>query len=413
MATDQLPAIFKNAGALPAHMSDPDDKNIVPRVSVNALTFEGKVWSISLDGKKTKLMKIDTDGEEQPVQIFTGIVLGYNAARGRSFYTGTYDPKNPRVPDCWSEDGVRPHDNVPRETRQAATCAACPNAKKGSSQNDKGQSTVACSQFKKLAVIPTQKLGQFPPLRLTIKITSIYDKSGADSHPGWYAWDQYLDLLISNNVHHTAKLPTKIKFDSSVAYPKLLFAPGKEFLTDEQWEIVKPLAASDETKALLAESFSPAADKTGTKPLPEDDEDETELPAAPPPAQAKPAKAAKAAAPPAEDEDEVDAEAEAAAKRAEAAAKAKEVADKAVAKAAKKAAAAPPVEDEDEDETPAPAPTKPTKATKAAAPPVEDEGEGEPAPTKPAKTGGAKATPSKAPVAALAAVAGLLDDWDE
>jgi hypothetical protein len=412
---DQLPAIFKQSANLPAHLMDDTEKNVIARASVNALTFEGKVWAISLDGKKTKLMKTDADGEEQPVQIFTGVVLDYNKARGRSFYTGPYDPKNPRIPDCWSEDGVRPHENVPSETKQSTTCAACLNSKKGSSQNDDGKSTTACSQFKKLAIVPMQKLGQFPPLRLTIKITSIYDKSGADSHPGWYAWDQYIDLLVSNNVHHTAKLPTKIKFDPSTSYPKLLFAPGKDWLTDEQWDIVKPLAASDETKALLADSFSPVADKTGTKPLPEDEE-ETELPAAPIPAQARAPKATKAppapaaeedeeeappappakpkapkappVAPPAEEEEEEpDAEQIAAAKRAEAAAKAQETANKVVAKAAKKAAAPPPVEEDEGDEPPA-------------------------APVKP-KAGGAKATPAKAPVAAPAAIGGLLDDWDE
>jgi hypothetical protein len=412
---DQLPAIFKQSANLPAHLMDDTEKNIIARASVNALTFEGKVWAISLDGKKTKLMRTDADGEEQPVQIFTGVLLDYNKARGRSFYTGPYDPKNPRIPDCWSEDGVRPHENVPSETKQSTTCAACLNSKKGSSQNDDGKSTTACSQFKKLAIVPMQKLGQFPPLRLTIKITSIYDKSGADSHPGWYAWDQYIDLLVSNNVPHTAKLPTKIKFDPSTSYPKLLFAPGKDWLTDEQWDIVKPLAASDETKALLADSFSPVADKTGTKPLPEDEE-ETELPVAPIPAQARAPKAAKAppapaaeedeeeappappakpkatkvppVAPPAEEEEEEpDAEQIAAAKRAEAAAKAQETANKVVAKAAKKAAAPPPVEEDEGDEPPA-------------------------APVKP-KAGGAKATPAKAPVAAPAAIGGLLDDWDE
>ena len=115
---DQLPAIFKQSANLPAHlMEDDGDKNIIARASVNALTFEGKVWAISLDGKKTKLMKTDADGEEQPVQIFTGIVLDYNKARGRMFYTGPYDPKNPRIPDCWSEDSVKPHANVPGETQ--------------------------------------------------------------------------------------------------------------------------------------------------------------------------------------------------------------------------------------------------------------------------------------------------------
>ena len=391
-----------NSGAMPAHIATVNEgaQNIVPRVSTNALTFEGKVWSINLDGKKTKLMRINQEGEEEPVAIFTGVILDYNKDRGREWYAKTYDPKNPTMPDCWSDDGKKPNDDV--TDKQGLTCAACPNSKKGSSVTADGKQSVACSQFRKLAVVPLMKLGDFPPLRLRIKITSDFDKTGAESgaNPGWYAFQQYLDLLVSNNVRHTALMPTKIKFDPGVAYPKLLFSPGKSWLTEEQLETVKAIAESDATKEILASTYHPSTN--AGKALPEAEE-ETDAPAAPVPAQAKAAKAPKAApgpapAPaPAEDGDEPSAEDIAAAARVEAAKKKKAEAAKQVAAAAAKAQ------------------TAKTASVEA------DEGDGEEAtimppatPAKPPKAAASKAAAgAAAPAAAPSAVDDIMQEWDD
>ncbi len=409
MAANAL-AIFE--AGVPAHiaaaMNTEGSGNIVARATINALTFEGKVWSINLDGKKTKLMRTNTDGEEEPVSIFTGIVLDYNKDRGREWYAGAYDPKNPTIPDCWSEDSKVPHPNVPSPVSKS--CANCPKAKKGSASTQDGNPTVACGQFQKLAIIPAAKVGQFPPLRLRLKITSIFDKSGADSHPNWYAWSQYIDLLVSKGINNTAYLPTKMKFDPATAYPKLLFAPGKDWLDADTLELVKEIAASDATKDVLASTYDPSTSSTGNKPLPPDEEEE-ELAAAPQPAQARAGRAATAApatkpapapapAPaPMEEEDEDDAVQTpaqiAAAKRAQA----QETANKAAAKAAKAAATRPPADDGDEDDVVTAPPAKPAgKGVAAAA-------------TKPAgKT--APAAP-KGPVQAPPEVGDLLQEWDE
>ena len=400
------------AGAVPAHVAAAQaEANITSKASVDALTFEGKVWQITMGGKKTKLLRADDDGEMQPVQIFTGIILDYTKQRGREYHKGVYDAKKPAAPVCWSEDGVTPNEAAP--DKQASACAACPMSKKNSHVSADGKGTVACSQFRKIALIPAAKIGEFPPLRMRIKITSDWDATNAEKNAatGWYAFQQYLDLLVSKGVSHTALLPTKIKFDTSVAYPKLLFSPGKSWVPADMWEdTIKPLANSDQVKDLLAATYTPVA-KTGTKALPEADDEETEIAPAIP-AQAKPAKAALAApveddeedvatlAAPVEDgEEEVVLSAEdiAAAKRAKVAeataATAKVAATKAGVKAAAtKAAAVADVEEEDE------APAKPGKATAAAA-------------AKPGKAMAAAA--AKPAIAAPPDVAGMLASWDD
>ena len=406
---------------LPAHLQarlDASPKgNIVPRQGgVNALVFDNSGFSISMDGTKTKLMKTNADGEEEAVQILSVIVLDYNKDRGREYYSKPFDAKNPSIPDCWSEDSKAPHENVPNPV--AKTCAVCPNAKKGSAHTADGKGTVACGQFQKLAVVPAAKLGAYPPLRLRLKITSIYDKSGVDKHPGWHAWTQYLEHLTSRGIPNTYWVPTRLKFDKDVSYAKLLFAPGKDYLDEDLLATVEEMATSEATQAVLASTYTPSEEKTGKKPLPED-EDEEELPAAAVPAQARPAKAAKPAPAPAPVDDE-------------------EEDEPAPVKPAKAAKPAPVEEDEEEDE-PAPAPAPKTakaaatatntanvaKATQRAAvakaAPVEEEDEEEaPAPAKPAKA--AAAAPAKAakpaaakaaPVAAPAEVADLMQEWDD
>ena len=436
-----------DGGAVPAHVAAAQaEANITSKASVDALTFEGKVWQINLAGKKTKLLKADEDGEMQPVQIFTGIILDYTKQRGREYFKGAYDPKKPAVPDCWSEDGVTPE--AAATNKQSSACASCPMAKKNSHVGSDGKGTVACSQFRKIALIPATKIGEFPPLRLRIKITSDWDGNNAEKNAatGWYAFQQYLDLLVSKGVSHTALLPTKIKFDTSVAYPKLLFSPGKNWVPADMWEeTIKPMANSDTVRELLAATYTPTA-KTGTKALPADDDEETEVAAAIP-AQAKPAKAAKAAPAPVEEDEEEEVVAAKPAKPAKAAPVEDDEEEEVVvaakpAKAAKAAKAAPVVEEEDEEEESAEqkaaakrkakadadaaaaaevAAKAVAKAAKVKATVVEEEEEEEEdAPPKPAKVtaapaakGGKAAAAAKPAINAPADVAGMLQEWDD
>lgn len=368
--------------AIPAHLQDVnDDANIVPRVSVNALGMEGKTWSITLNGDKTPLMKRDADGDEIPVSVMQAIILEYNKRRGRSYYPGAYDPAKVAQPACWSEDGVAPHDSIAEPV--CKTCADCPMAAKGSKVSEQGKAVTACSQHRVMVVVPAFK-PDMEPLRFKIPVTSDYDRDG--DTPGWFAFQQYLDLLTQQKVRNTAMLITKMKFDATVAYPKVLFSPFR-WLTPEEKTVVIPASKSEATKKLLAGAFDPA----GIAPAKDDDDGEVIMGStkAGTEEQALIAAEAKRVA-----EERAAAEAKAAAKAAKEA-KAKAAAEakaKAAAEAeAKAAAAAKPVtgfivdDDDDDDETP----TKPT----------------EPAASKPTETATSGVV--------TADVAALLDDWDD
>lgn len=253
--------MFKGSNA-PAHVASffSEEGNIDDRQTVPSLSYEGKVWTIALNGEKTPLIRKNADGDDEPVSIMQVVVVDYAKRRGRTFYEGEYDPKNVSAPVCWSDDGVTPDSSIPDEIKQNKTsfkCDTCPMSVKGSKVTAQGKPVQACSQHRMLAVVPAHKL-DFEPLRLKIAVTSDYDKQSPEAEAqGWRAFSQYLDFLRSQGVQHTGALVTKIKFDSTAQYPKLFFAPSR-WLEANEIEQIRPLTNAEGVKQLLGGTWTPA-----------------------------------------------------------------------------------------------------------------------------------------------------------
>lgn len=230
-----------------------EESNIADRQTVPSLSYEGKVWTISVNGERTRLMKRDENGDELPVPVMRAVVLDYNKRRGRTYYAGAYDPGKPGTPLCFSEDGVAPHANA--QQPQASKCDGCPMSVKGSKVTEQGKAVAACSQHRLVAVVPANNL-QFTPLRMKLAITSDWDKNEENAAQGWFAFANYTDMLRSKGVQHTAALVTKMRFDPSVAFPKVLFSPDR-WLTDEELAVVRPVVKGDAAKSLLTGTWSP------------------------------------------------------------------------------------------------------------------------------------------------------------
>lgn len=272
--TDNALTIFDNAGGqLPAHLqsfSDEVGSNITSGLKVPSLSYEGKVWAISKDGDKQKLMRINDDGDQEPLPTMRVVVAAYNSRRGRAYYSGSYDPGNVSPPVCWSDDGVTPDSSLPdlppdgdktKPHKYSPKCEGCPMSVKGSSVSDSGKATVACSSYRVLAVLPVApETGQIllDPLRLKIAITSDWDAQSPDQEAqGWRSYSKYTDLLKSRQVNHTAMVVTKMKFDPNVSYPKIFFA-AERYLSEAEMAAVKPFTVSDEVQSLLSGTYTPA-----------------------------------------------------------------------------------------------------------------------------------------------------------
>lgn len=257
MSNNALSIFGGSALAVPTHVAGffETESNIVNGLTVPSLSYEGKVWTVSVNGDKTRLMKRDADGDEAPVATMRVVVLDFNSRRGRALYEGAYDPAKVSAPVCWSDDGVAPDKSI--EAPKCGTCKDCPMAVKGSKVTEQGKATTACSQHRMIAVVPANDLS-FTPLRMKIAITSDWDGQSPDLQAqGWYAFSNYTDFLKSKGVQHTAALVTKMKFDPSVAYPKVIFSPDR-WLEQDELAKVKPLVQAEETKALLGGTWTPA-----------------------------------------------------------------------------------------------------------------------------------------------------------
>jgi hypothetical protein len=257
--------LFEGGAALPAHLNDLNaDKNIVGRDQVPSLSFRGKVWRVVLDSKEEIVLNTD----QEPAQSVPVVILDYNKKRSRAYYEGAYEEGKNKAPTCWSKDGELPDESV--ENKQSTTCASCKWAVKGSRTSDTGAKLTACSQFKRMVIVPATNV-KHPILLVKIPQTSMWDKDNKDNEAkNFFAFDQYMDFLRARGINHTATVITKIKFDSRMAYPKLIFGP-MGYLPQELVEDVRVHLNNKEAIDKLLNTMSDmAGGERGAAPVPEE-----------------------------------------------------------------------------------------------------------------------------------------------
>lgn len=271
-----LPAIPDH---LKAAMAAAGDGNIKGGASTNTLSFGGKTFKMTINGETKVLQKWDEEaGAMVNTQVIQLVVLD-QSDRGRKFYEKGYDPESPKAPDCWSKDGKRPHENV--EAPQCQTCGACPKAIKGSRMVE-GREMVACSGFRFLAVQPVKMVDgkpviahDFPPMRLSLAPTSIWDEQDDESaNAGWYGWDNLTKLMRSNGAQWTNASIVRVRF-ANTDYAKIQFARG-DYLSAEDFHKTLARAKQQDVIDMLAGYTATARPENGTqaskgKPLPADD----------------------------------------------------------------------------------------------------------------------------------------------
>lgn len=247
MSTAIIPFNHQPGGQLPAHIvaafAD-EESNMGGRASIDQLSYRGKIWRVVLKGEEHILQRTNGEtGEIEPLGIVSLVVLDQNKNRSRSFYPGSYEDGKNTPPTCYSADGVTPDASV--KEPQAATCASCPNSVKGSKITENGKQTTACSPFKRIAVVPSTRIAGHAAMLLRIAQTSVWDKdNGENEAKGWYAWDQYTDMLRARGAKHTAAVETRVKFDIRTPYPKLLFSASR-WLSEEETAQVKAKLVAD------------------------------------------------------------------------------------------------------------------------------------------------------------------------
>jgi len=207
------------------------------------ISIKGGVFRLVAGGKEVAAI------DDRHLEI---IIVKAAPKVSRIFYVASYDADNITGPDCWSNDGERP--DASAQNKQADTCMTCPKNIAGSGQGN----SRACRYQQRLAVV----LANNPSgdvMQLTLPATSVFGKEEGDKRP-LQAYARY--LAAQNPPVNPEQIVTEMRFDTKAESPKLFFKPTR-WLTDDEYEIIKEQAESDDAKRAVVMTV---AQSDGVKP---------------------------------------------------------------------------------------------------------------------------------------------------
>lgn len=263
--------LFSNGNTLPAHLQRRELSE-----TTKALMGGGNTKRISIEGGAFRLIAGGQEVAVKDERFMNVIVVRAAEHNSRTFYEGTYVKGSKAKPNCWSDNGQTPHEDV--KTPQSANCATCPQNIKGSGNNSESR---ACRYQRRLAVLLDNDL-QGDIYAMSIPAASLFDQ-GEGRKMGL---QQYARFLGSHGVDINAVV-TEMRFDTNATAPKLNFSAVRPL---EEPEYAAAVARRDEQAAIDAVTMTVGAlDGVEDSPAPA---------SAPTPAPApKPAPAAPAARP--------------------------------------------------------------------------------------------------------------------
>lgn len=168
------------------------------------ISYRGKVWAINEGGVRTMLSR---PGEKDvPAPYIDVVIVKANPALSKVFYAGGYEEGSNERPTCYSHDGRAPAADAPEP--QAKACLACPHNAWGSRITDNGSKGKACSDSRRLAIVPVGELDRLMLLR--VPAGSLKDLAA------------YAGMLKRRRAPYQAVV-TRIGFDHEAAHPQMTF----------------------------------------------------------------------------------------------------------------------------------------------------------------------------------------------
>ena len=214
-----------------------------------ALAGGGGSKRISIRGSVFRLVVNGEEIAKNESRAMNVVIVNGSRKVGRTFYTGTYDPKNPTPPDCWSADSERPDASV--ENPQHSSCADCPKNVKGSGQGN----SRACRFKQRLAVVLEGDVSG-DVYGIELAATSIFGNSTDLNKMPFQQYAKYVGAQGKN----INTLVTEMRLDSDSDTPKLTFKPIR-FLSREEWQAAVSQGDTPEAKAAATMTFQKREEK--------------------------------------------------------------------------------------------------------------------------------------------------------
>jgi hypothetical protein len=237
MSNIMIPEKFGQVSTKFAGVKTDNDLAAGVQAGFGLIGYKGKVWSIRYRGDEQQLLRDDGDGPRNSIEV---VVIKGAPYISKIWYEKGYVEGSNAAPDCFSPNGVVPD---PQSTKkQSNACANCPQNVWGSKITEAGKKGKACSDSKRLAVVP---VGDIPnetfggPMLLRVPAASLQDLATFGNK-------------MQNLGYPYFAIATRIAFDANEAYPKFLFSAIRP-LTDEEADLVIQHQNSAEVARVLAE----------------------------------------------------------------------------------------------------------------------------------------------------------------
>jgi hypothetical protein len=226
---------------VPAHIAARMGAPSVLSASLGGGLSKAAFPKISIKSSRFRIKEGDTETVLNTLDLDV-IIVGANPVLSKTLYLKKWDPNaEPEAPDCQSSNGIAPDPDV--EQPQNDLCATCPMNAWGSAKTDNGQELKACSDRKRLAVVaaddPSGPVYQLEVTPAALKGLNQYQR----------------ELKMRGIPAEVVK--TKVSFDASASFPKLMFQFGG-FLNAEEQAVVDTLFGSPEVLEITGESVAPA-----------------------------------------------------------------------------------------------------------------------------------------------------------
>ncbi len=215
----------------------------------------GNYKRISIAGGKFRMIVNGQEAARSNNDHLDVVIVNAAPHVGRAYYAKAFDPKATGVPDCWSNDGVKPE---PRAVSpQGRTCESCPKNVAGSGANG----TRACRYNRRLAVALANGIEQSDVYQLQLPATSLFGKGEGDKLP----FDAYVKQLVGFK-HSITGVVTEMKFDeNAVGGPRLTFRAVRPLTPSEKESVAEKTNSPD---ALAAITFTPGQIDAEATPAP-------------------------------------------------------------------------------------------------------------------------------------------------
>ena len=144
-----LPATFGPVSKAFAQQTINDDLGAGIVAGMARISIENGKWTLKYRGEERKLMTPDGNGHRSSIEV---VIVKASPFVSKTYYADGFVQGSTAAPDCYSSNGTTPDASVP--SKQHDVCLSCPKNAFGSRTSAAGSKGKACSDYKRLAVVP-------------------------------------------------------------------------------------------------------------------------------------------------------------------------------------------------------------------------------------------------------------------